>query len=322
MSEPARQLLESASGILRTEAEALLSQAQRLDDTFVQAISLILSRSGHVAVCGMGKSGHVGRKIAATLASTGTPSFFIHPAEASHGDLGMLGENDTLLAISNSGKTPELESVLKYAKRHDIPVIAITHDPASPLAKQSEICIELAYDREACPIGCAPTTSTTLTLALGDALAMVLLEARGFTARDFNEYHPGGSLGQKLQLVQNIMHSGTELPLVEIGALLPEILLEMTGKGFGCAGVIDEKRNLQGIITDGDLRRHLNRGGGLDAQAEAIMTRNPLVIERECVTGKALNIMQKRAITSLFVLKDNKPVGIVHMHDCLRAGQA
>lgn len=311
-------LLQMGIRTLRAEAEAILRQTEVLDEEFLNAVLLILSISGHVAVTGMGKSGHIGRKIAATLASTGTPAFFVHPAEASHGDLGMIGAKDALLTISNSGRTPELGSILNYSKRIGIPIIAITHDKESPLAKQSDICLMMRYENEACPVGCAPTTSTAVSLALGDALAMTLLEARGFTAKDFNEYHPGGSLGQKLLLVKNIMHGSDELPLVPLGALLPEVLLEMTGKGFGCAGVVDDHLNLQGIITDGDLRRHLNRGGGLESAAGEIMTSNPHIIEKDCPTGKALNTMQKNAITSLFVTEGRKPVGIVHMHDCLR----
>lgn len=311
-------LISVARKTIETEASALIKQARSLDNNLLAAIELILLRGGRVAVCGMGKSGHVGRKIAATLASTGTPAYFLHPAEASHGDLGMLGEDDVLLAISNSGKTAELEAVVQFAKRRGIPVIAMTHDAGSPLAKQGDICLVLQYEEEACPIGCAPTTSTTVTLALGDALSMALLQARGFTADDFHKYHPGGALGCRLLLVEDIMHTGAELPLVSILSLLPEILLEMTGKGFGCAGVVDEYGNLVGIITDGDLRRHLNTGGDLTVNAASIMSAKPVLTERHCVASSALNLMEKHAITSLFVLDNGKPAGIVHLHDCLR----
>lgn len=313
-------ILAVGAQTLKQESEALAALAANLGDDFLRAVEIALKPGGRIAVCGMGKSGHVGRKIAATMASTGSPAYFLHPAEASHGDLGMLGKDDVLLAISNSGNTAELVPVLDFAKRHGIPIIGMTHNPQSQLGRQADVCLTIAYAGEACPIGCAPTTSTTATLAMGDALAMALLKARGFTAQDFNEYHPGGALGHRLLLVRSIMHTGEELPFVDPDARLSDILLEMTIKGFGCTGVRGEGGGLAGIITDGDLRRHMNSGRPMEQPASAIMTANPIVVEKDNPVSKAMNIMEKHAITSLFVLEDSKPVGLIHMHDCLKKG--
>lgn len=310
-------LLETGREVARQEAKALAALADSLGADFLAAIKMILEPGRRVAVCGMGKSGHVGRKIAATLASTGTPSYFIHPAEACHGDLGMLGPRDILLAISNSGATRELGSIVQFCQRHGLPIISMTHNLDSPLAKASAVALHLVYAAEACPLGCAPTTSTTVALALGDALAMALLKARGFSEADFNEFHPGGALGMRLLLVRDIMRSGGDLPLVREEADFSSILLEMTLKGLGCAGVVNASGQLTGIITDGDVRRHVQNNPG-PANAANLMTRNPQAIELDATVAKAIKQMNDNGITALMVVENSRPAGIVHMHDCLR----
>ena len=310
-------LLKLGVEVLQKEAEALISLAKSLGTDFIKAVELMGLPDRRVGVSGMGKSGHIARKIAATLSSTGTPSYFIHPAEASHGDLGMMGPKDVLLAISNSGTTKELTDILRYVHRHDIPVIAITHKLDSPLAKQADVCLLLEYTDEACPLGCAPTTSTTATLALGDALAMALLYARGFSVQDFNELHPGGALGQKLILVEDLMHKGESIPIVTENTSIPDTLLEMSLKGFGCTCVINDSEHIVGIITDGDLRRHINDSNFFYGTAANIMTSNPHVITSSISVSKAISIMNKYSITSLMVVSNNIPIGIIHMHDCL-----
>lgn len=312
-----KSLISAGVATLHNEAAAINDTANCLDENFLAAINVIMRPETRVAVSGMGKSGHIGRKIAATLASTGTPAYFVHPAEAGHGDLGMICHSDTLLAISNSGSSAELNIVLDFVKRRSIPVIGITHVPDSPLGRQADICLLVAYENEACPIGCAPTASTTAALALGDALAMALLTARGFSARDFNEYHPGGALGRRLLLVGSIMRVGSKMPLVHPDASMPDVLLEMTVKGLGCAGVIDESCSLSGIITDGDLRRNMKLSNFMDAKARDIMTAFPHVISAQCAVAKAISVMEEHAITSLFVVENGQPVGIVNMRDCL-----
>lgn len=313
-------LLNIGIGVLKKEAEALISIAEGLGQDFIRAVELMNIPGRRVAVSGMGKSGHIGRKIAATLSSTGTPAYFIHPAEASHGDLGMMGPEDALLAISNSGATRELTDILRYTQRHDMPVIAMTHKADSPLGRQADVCLLLDYATEACPLGCAPTTSTTATLALGDALAMALLHARGFSAQDFNEFHPGGALGQQLLLVGEIMHQGASIPLVRETAGIPETLLEMSLKGFGCTGVVDDAGRLVGIITDGDLRRHMKDSRLFHGTAAALMTPRPHVVSADASVSKALGIMNRHGITSLMVVTQDRPTGIIHMHDCLKPG--
>jgi arabinose-5-phosphate isomerase len=269
----------------------------------------------------MGKSGHIGRKIAATFASTGTPSFFIHPGEASHGDLGMICKGDVVVALSNSGETTELSDILAYTRRTPIPLIAITGRSESTLARNADVALILPAAPEACPLGLAPTTSTTMTLALGDALAVALLEKRGFTAADFRLFHPGGKLGQRLLKVADLMHSGEELPVCLIGTPMSEVLMVMTGRRFGCVGVQEQSGALVGIVTDGDLRRHM--GGDLLGQpVEQVMTLDPITVAPGALAASALEVMNSRGITTLFVVTDGKPVGILHVHDLLRAGVA
>jgi len=310
-----------AQRVLRVEAEALLDLAAGLDSCFTRAVGMLAGITGRVVVTGMGKSGHVARKIAATLASTGTPALWVHPGEASHGDLGMIARDDAVIALSNSGDTAELCDIVAYAKRFRIPLIGITRRAHSSLAEQSDVALVLPSSPEACPLGLAPTTSTTLMLALGDALAVALLERRGFSATDFKVFHPGGQLGRQLLRVTEMMHTGAELPLAPLDIKVSEAILIMTAKRFGCVGLVDRDGNLAGIITDGDLRRHMNPNL-LSLPAETVMTVDPKTIRPGTLAGEALGIMNALAITSLFVTEDRRPVGIIHIHDCLRAGVA
>ncbi len=316
--------------MLVTEAEALGELARSLDQRFSQAVDLIMGVEGRVIVSGMGKSGLVGAKIAATLASTGTPSQFVHPGEASHGDLGFVTRKDAALLLSNSGKTQELTDIIEYTRRAGIPMIAITSGSQSPLVQHADVPLILPAAPEACPMGLAPTTSTTMTLALGDALAVALMKRRGFTADDYRALHPGGSLGRRLVRVADIMHTGRELPLVASGSAMSHVLLEMTSKRFGCAGVVDERGCLLGVITDGDLRRHM-QGDLMSCTADEVMTTHPRLIRAGALGAEALRLMNQHNIpvTCLFVVGDEeasaphpRPVGIVHIHDCLRAGVA
>lgn len=310
-----------ARRVLDMEAEGLRLLAASLDDSFDQAVTLLHAVSGRIIVTGMGKSGHVGRKIAATLASTGAPSFFVHPAEASHGDLGMVTKADAVLALSNSGDTAELSDIIAFTRRFEIPLIGVTRRAPSTLADQADVLLLLPPAPEACPLGLAPTTSTTMTLALGDALAVALLEARGFTAADFRQFHPGGKLGQSLLLVTDVMHAGCDMPLCRLEAPLQEVILEMTSKRLGCVGVVDDDGKLAGAITDGDLRRHLSPEM-MSASAESLMSRHPKTIRPKALAAEALGEMNKRQITTLFVVDQGRPLGVVHIHDCLRAGVA
>jgi arabinose-5-phosphate isomerase len=288
---------------------------------FASAVETLSKTTGRVIVTGMGKSGHVGQKIAATFASTGTPAFFVHPSEASHGDLGMVTRDDVLLALSWSGETVELSNILTYARRFSVPLISITSSSMSALGRASDIVLQLPAVEEACPHGLAPTATTTMQLALGDSLAVALLEVRGFTAHDFKVFHPGGSLGAQLKLVEDIMHAGESLPLGPADLRMADALLVMTQKAFGCLGVVDDKGRLIGVVTDGDLRRHMGEDL-LDATVGDIMTRNPKTIERKALTSSALDQLNSLRITSLFVVDDGKPVGIIHIHDLLRIGVA
>lgn len=281
------------------------------------AVDCLERASGRIIVTGMGKSGHIGRKIAATLASTGAPAFFVHPGEASHGDLGMITRNDVVLALSNSGETHELLDILAYTRRFQIPLVAITRQDASTLGESADVVLPLPQTAEACPNGLAPTTSTTLALALGDALAVALLERRNFSAHDFKTFHPGGALGRKVQRVADLMHSGDLVPLVGPETSLRAAILEMTSKRFGCTGVVDTEGRLLGIVTDGDLRRHIEN---IDRPVADLMTRNPVTIRPHALAAEAVAILNSKAITSLFVLENQKPVGLIHIHDCLRAG--
>ena len=303
--------------VLKTEAEALAQLAAGLDGAFSQAVETIHGRKGQLVCTGVGKSGHVARKISATLASTGTPSVFVHATEASHGDLGMIRGDDALLALSKSGETKELADVVAYAKRFGIPLIAITAVEASALGRAADVLLLLPNAPEAAEGVDAPTTSTTLQIALGDALAVALVERRGFTATDFRVFHPGGKLGALLRTVGDLMHKGREVPLAAPDASMRDALLVMTEKRFGCVGVVEDGR-LAGLITDGDLRRHMD--GLMTHTAGEVMTHDPLTVTPHTLAGEALKLMNDRAVTVLFVVDDGRPVGILHVHDLLRAG--
>ena len=313
--------LETARRVIEIEAAALQQLAQGLDDSFGAAVSLMLNARGRVILSGMGKSGHIARKIAATLASTGTPAQFVHPAEASHGDLGMLTGDDVLLMLSNSGETPELADMIAYSRRFEIPMIGVASRPGSTLLKQSDVAIVLPQAPEACGTGVVPTTSTTMTLALGDALAVALMEHRRFTPENFREFHPGGKLGAQLSRVADLMHRGDGLPLVAGGTPMGEVLLVISQKGFGVAGVVDAQGALVGVITDGDLRRHME--GLLALTAADVMTAAPKTIAPDALAEQAVSVMNHRKITCLFVVdpaQGGAPQGLLHIHDCLRVG--
>ena len=314
------RLIAAGRGVISVEAEALRALHDGLGADFAQAVNLILASSGRVIVSGMGKSGHVARKIAATFASTGTPALFVHPAEASHGDLGMITGADVVVLLSNSGETPELADMIAYTRRFSIPLIGIAGRSDSTLIARSDVGLVLPAAREACPMGLAPTTSTTMTLALGDALAVALMGSRDFTPEDFRGFHPGGRLGARLATVANLMHSGDEVPLIGTDAPMGEALLEISAKGFGVVGVL-EGGALAGIITDGDLRR--NMAGLLERAAGDVMTRGPRTIPAGALASEALGIMNAAKITTLFAVDPDAPgrvLGILHVHDCLRAG--
>ena len=316
-----QQIIETGKRVIREERNALKGTEEAIDENFSRAVKLILGIKGKVVVTGMGKSGLVGQKIAATLASTGTPAFFLHPGEAIHGDLGMISKEDAVLAISNSGETPELLAIIPTIKRWGNPVIAITNNPNSTLAKQSDIHLYLNVEKEACPLNLAPTSTSTATLALGDALAVALLELRGFSEEDFAQLHPGGSLGKKLMRVSEIMHTGDELPIVYPDTPLKETVLIMSEKGFGAALVVDKEGNLVGIITDGDLRRFLEAGGSIDkCLTEKAMTKNPKYITKDKLVVEALELMERYNITVLPIVENGKPIGLIHLHDILKAG--
>lgn len=316
-------ILSSVLRTLNVEANGLAalrsSILEDLGHDVAEAVELIKTSTGRVIVAGIGKSGHIGQKIAATFASTGTPSFFVHPTEAAHGDLGMITSDDVILAISWSGETAELKGIITYAGRFKVAMIAITSNRKSALGAQADIVLELPKADEACPHGLAPTTSTTMQLALGDCLAVALLEAKGFTAQDFKAFHPGGSLGASLKYVSDIMHTADAMPLVARDAIMSEALVMMTSKSFGCVGIVDADGKLIGVVTDGDLRRHMD-GDLLGTKAEAIMTPAPKTAPPTLLASAALELMNSARITSLFIVDDDKPTGIVHVHDFLRAG--
>lgn len=319
--------LASARTVLKTEQDALAALADSLGDAFVAALDLIENAAGRVIITGMGKSGHVGNKIAATMASTGQPAFCVHPGEASHGDLGMVQQDDVVIALSNSGETSELSDIIAYTRRYRIGLIAMTGRAGSTLAEAADVALVIPESPEACPMGMAPTTSTTVMLALGDALAVCLLERKGFTAQDFRNFHPGGKLGQRLLKIADLMHTGAQMPLINEDAPMSEALLEMTAKSFGVVGVTDKAGALLGIITDGDLRRHM--GADLIHQrAGDVMTTGGVTVTPSQIASEAVAIMNERKITVLFCADTDepqgkhqgKPVGILHIHDCLRAG--
>ncbi len=313
----------SARRTITMEKDALGQLLKRFDKGFDRACKLILSCEGRVIVTGIGKSGHIGNKIAATMASTGTPAFFVHPSEASHGDLGMITKSDIVFAISSSGTSNEIITLLPLIKRLGIPLISLTGSTDSPLAQAAEINLDISVDSEACPLNLAPTSSTTVTLALGDAIAVALLEARGFTAEDFAFSHPGGSLGRKLLLrVEDVMHGNSEIPKTSDKTLLKDALKEMTEKGFGMTIILDEKSQLCGIFTDGDLRRCVDKGIDINTvETGQVMSKNPRTVERDMLAAEALSIMENNKITALIVADNaGKVVGVLHMHDLLRAG--
>jgi arabinose-5-phosphate isomerase len=310
--------LDTARRVIRTETEALAALEQALDGAFDKAVELLLGATGRVIVSGMGKSGHIARKIAATLSSTGTPAHFVHPAEASHGDLGMMAQGDVALVLSNSGETPELADVIAYTRRFGIPMIGVASRPESTLLKQADVALTLPKAPEACGTGVVPTSSTTMTLALGDALAVALMEHRKFTPEKFREFHPGGKLGAQLSRVGDLMHSGNALPLVPDTSPMSDTLLEISQKGFGVSGVTDSAGHLVGIITDGDLRRNMD--GLLGLTAQKVMTASPTTITADALAEEAVQIMNARKITCLFVTDGTQPLGLLHIHDCLRVG--
>jgi arabinose-5-phosphate isomerase len=321
----ARAAIASALRTLEAEGSGVEALAAAIRDhlgaAFVDAVELIRVAQGRLIVTGMGKSGHVARKIASTFASTGTPALFVHPGEASHGDLGMIANNDVILALSWSGETAELKNLTDYSRRYRIGLIAMTANAASTLAKTADVVLTLPQAREACPHNLAPTTSSLMQLALGDAMAIALLESRGFTAAQFGLLHPGGKLGTLLKQVREVMHTDTAMPLAPLGTAMSDAILVMTNKGFGCVGIIEPHGQLVGIITDGDLRRHM-RPDLLDARVDAVMTRTPKTVRPDQLISESLELLNSMKVTALFAVEGGKPVGIIHVHDLLRAGAA
>jgi arabinose-5-phosphate isomerase len=322
-TDPVNSAVQSALRTLEAEASgiAAIEAALRSDlgETFARATDLIRQAKGRVIVTGLGKSGHIARKIAATFASTGTPAFFVHAAEAGHGDLGMITTDDVVLALSWSGEQAEMKALITYAKRFKIALIAMTAEGDSTLSQAADVALTLPKAREACPHNLAPTTSSLMLLALGDALAIALLEGRGFTSVDFSVLHPGGKLGAMLKHIGDLMHTGAAVPLKPLGTSMSEALVEMTSKGFGCVGIVDARGAIAGIVTDGDLRRHM-RPDLMTALVDDVMTKNPKTIRGSLLASEALEILNASKITALIVTEANKPVGIVHLHDLLRAG--
>jgi len=316
------QLLKDKDCAIRTvdmEVDTLEKLKNSIGAELTDALDAMQNAKGRIIITGMGKSGHIGKKIAASLASTGTPSFFVHPAEASHGDLGMITEDDVVLAISNSGESKELVDILNYCKRFGIKLISITKNPQSSLGKAGDIVLQLPNNGEACPLGLAPTSSTTATLVLGDILTTCLIERKGFTKEDFNNRHPGGKLGSILQKVSDLMHTGEEMPILNEKSGMKEALLEMTTKRLGCVGFINSAGELTGMLTDGDLRRCLSPQV-LERCAGELMTKNPTTISKDVMASSAMKIMHDKKITNLFVIENKKPVGIIHIHDLLNNG--
>lgn len=315
-------VIEQAKRVLKIEAEAISALTERINESFVKAVDLIFFCKGKIVVTGVGKSGLIGQKIASTLASTGTPSFFMHPAEGIHGDLGMLSKNDVVIAISNSGESNEISQIIPVVKRMGLPLISMTGNRSSTLAKSGDAVLDISVKEEACPLGLAPTASTTATLAMGDALAVAVLDKRGFNKEDFALLHPGGSLGKRLLVrVSDLMHTGEAIPLVTENTVMKVALFEITSKRLGVTGVIDDEGFLEGAITDGDLRRAMEKGlDVLNKKASEIMTRNPKKVGADALAAEALQKMEQHSITSLFVMDGEKVAGIVHLHDLLKAG--
>lgn len=320
----ASDIVKRARDVLSVESRGILSVMNRLDESFARAVELLRRCRGKVVVTGLGKSGLICRKIAATLASTGTPSFFLHAGDGVHGDLGMVMKGDVILAVSNSGETEEILKLIPHFKIHGLKMIAMTGNPESTLAKAADLVLDVGVKEEACPLGLAPTASTTAALAMGDALAVVLLEQNGFKEKDFASRHPGGILGRKLLLrVEDLMHRGDQVPLVHEETSMKDALFEITSKRLGITGVVDSKGQLVGVITDGDLRRGLEREGNIfQLKARDLMTRNPKAIPGDSLAAEAVTVMEQYPITSLFVLekKNQIPLGVIHLHDLLKAG--
>ncbi|MBV2144276.1 KpsF/GutQ family sugar-phosphate isomerase [Falsochrobactrum sp. TDYN1] len=321
----AEAAIASALRTIKTENAGLLALEEALGNglsgPFAEAVKVIAASKGRLIMTGLGKSGHVGAKLAATFASTGTPAFFVHAAEANHGDLGMIGDNDVIVALSWSGETAELRGIVNYSQRFRIPLIAITSREDSALGRAATVSLILPRTAEACPHGLAPTTSTMMQLAIGDALAIALLEARGFSPTDFRTFHPGGSLGASLTHIREIMHRGDRLPLVNCGTSMPEAMKVQSHKRFGCVGVVDDEGNLVGIVTDGDLGRNLHRNLS-ELTVDEVMTRNPKTVSPQMLVGAAMSLLEEYHISVLIVVEDGKPVGLVHFHDLLRIGAA
>ncbi len=318
MQEKKQNYIDSAIKTINFEIEGLKSLFEVFDEKYVKAVDLILNCKGKVILSGMGKSGHVARKIAATFASTGTPAFFIHPGEASHGDLGMISKDDVVILLSNSGETKELRDIIFYCKRFEIPIIGIVRRAESELVASSDVALILSKAPEATQIN-APTTSTTMMLALGDAFAVSLIDAKKFNSQNFGIFHPGGKIGSAFIRVKDIMRKNDELPLVNLKTKMPEILIEMTSKRLGCTGVVDDNKKLAGIITDGDLRRNMSNNF-MEQTAKDIMTLNPQEISQDLLVVEAIALMNKKSITSLFVVANSQIIGAIHLHDCLRIG--
>lgn len=313
--------IDCAIKTIDSEVETINRLKDSLNHGLTEALDMMENARGRIIITGMGKSGHIGKKIAASLASTGTPSFFVHPAEASHGDLGMITEDDVIIAISNSGESRELIDILNYSKRFGIKLIAITKNPDSSLGKAGDVVLLLPNNGEACPLGLAPTSSTTATLVLGDILTTCMIERKGFTKSDFNVRHPGGKLGSILQRVSDLMHVGQDMPVLEEHSNMKNVLLEMTSKRLGCVGLINQEGKLTGLITDGDLRRCLSEKI-LDEQAINVMTRNPKTVSKDVMAAEVLKIMHDKKITNMFVVENGEPIGVIHIHDLLDNGVA
>lgn len=309
----------SAIRIINMEIDTIIKLRDSLDSSLTEALDLMQNVKGRIIITGIGKSGHIGKKIAASLASTGTPSYFVHPAEASHGDLGMITEDDVIIAISNSGESTELIDIINYSKRFGIKLISITKNTNSTLAKAGDVVLLLPNNGEACPLGLAPTSSTTATLVLGDILTTGLIERKGFTKADFNSRHPGGKLGSILKKVSDLMHTDIEMPILNENSNMQEVLIEMTSKRLGCVGFVNSLGELSGMLTDGDLRRYLSPHI-LEEKAINLMTKNPKTIKKETMASEAIKIMHDKKITNLFVVENNKPIGVIHIHDLLNSG--
>lgn len=307
----------NAINTINCEIEAIEELKNLLDENLTKALDMIENAKGRIILTGMGKSGHIAKKIAASLASTGTPSFFMHPAEASHGDLGMVTEDDVIIAISNSGESRELIDILNYSKRFGIKLIAITKNPQSSLGKAGDIILRLPLSKEACPLGLAPTSSTTATLVLGDIITVGMIERKGFSKAQFNQRHPGGKLGSILQKVKDLMHTGESMPILSENALMSDLIIEMSSKRLGCVGLTNSNGELSGIFTDGDLRRYINRDLK-NTKAIDVMTRNPITANPQMFATEAIKIMNEKKITNMFVIEDKKPIGTIHIHDLLQ----